>query len=225
MKRLSLDQLEQDFIEQEKSKTKGKSKPRKANKDAKKKASSPSSKKASSTKTSSSEKQGSNPSSKIKVIKFNSRSENQFRVFSNFFPSPMVINDTLYSCVEQYYQAAKLDEDDSSENISKIMDSLDPFKMKYFGSAKSGAKERPDIDDLKDRIMYNGLKAKFTQNPILQEILLETGDAELIEEAPWDEYWGSGKTGEGQNKMGSLLMKVRKGLRKGKIASIYVKSE
>ena len=64
--------------------------------------------------------------------------------------------------------------------------------------------------------METAVHAKFTQNVELKELLLETGDSELIEGNTWgDREWGVDlKTNEGQNKLGKILMKVRESLRR-----------
>jgi predicted NAD-dependent protein-ADP-ribosyltransferase YbiA (DUF1768 family) len=88
--------------------------------------------------------------------------------------------------------------------------------------------------------MYNAVKMKFTQNPDLHKLLVDTGDALIIENAglkvagvsPGDKYWGDGKYGdtaagtsswdftkiddkEGKNKLGLLLMEIRDELTRG----------
>lgn len=45
--------------------------------------------------------------------------------------------------------------------------------------------------------------------------LLGTGDKEIVENAPFDYYWGCGKSGTGQNQLGKTLMQVRDQLRNG----------
>ena len=51
--------------------------------------------------------------------------------------------------------------------------------------------------------------AKYTQNPVLAEKLLATGDDELVEFNTWnDKYWGVCR-GEGENKLGKVLMRIR----------------
>jgi len=57
--------------------------------------------------------------------------------------------------------------------------------------------------------MYEGLKHKFTQNEHCKNILLSTGDCELIEHTTKDSYWGDGGDGSGKNRLGFLLMKLR----------------
>jgi N-glycosidase YbiA len=41
---------------------------------------------------------------------------------------------------------------------------------------------------------------------------LATGDEEIVENAPEDYYWGCGADGSGQNKLGQILMRVRREL-------------
>jgi ribA/ribD-fused uncharacterized protein len=69
---------------------------------------------------------------------------------------------------------------------------------------------------VKDDIMYEGLRAKFTQNEDIRQKLLETGDRKLIEHTDRDKYWGDGGNGEGLNKLGILLMKLRAELKEKK---------
>ena len=56
--------------------------------------------------------------------------------------------------------------------------------------------------------------------PELRQKLLDTGDAYLIEGTTWhDNYWGICTCdrcgGRGQNKLGQLLMEIRKEIRDG----------
>ena len=68
---------------------------------------------------------------------------------------------------------------------------------------------RDDWEDTKNEVMYAGLKAKFTQNTNLANLLINTGDREIIEASPKDSYWGWGKNKSGQNMLGKLLMRLR----------------
>jgi ribA/ribD-fused uncharacterized protein len=61
--------------------------------------------------------------------------------------------------------------------------------------------------------MQCGVLRKFQTNEEIRQILLSTGDEQIIEEAPHEEYWGSGKDGNGKNRMGQILMAVRQELR------------
>lgn len=77
---------------------------------------------------------------------------------------------------------------------------------------------RPDWDDVKDEIMLKLVRMKFTTKHLAVR-LIETEDAELIEGNNWhDNYWGSCRCsvcsyrGSGSNKLGEILMVVRKEL-------------
>lgn len=61
--------------------------------------------------------------------------------------------------------------------------------------------------------MYDICRAKFEQNADLRCKLLTTGDAMLVEGNTWgDTVWGVCQ-GKGENRLGKILMRVRKELR------------
>ena len=74
-------------------------------------------------------------------------------------------------------------------------------------------KLRRDWESAKGNVMRVALMAKFTQHPELKRLLLETGDAKLIEHTTNDSYWGDGGDGSGRKMLGQLLMEVRAALR------------
>ena len=72
---------------------------------------------------------------------------------------------------------------------------------------------RKDWESVKDQIMLEALRAKFAQHDNLKELLLNTGDARLVEHTSNDRYWADGGDGTGRNQLGALLMQVRSELR------------
>ncbi|AMV24280.1 Swarming motility protein YbiA [Gemmata sp. SH-PL17] len=72
---------------------------------------------------------------------------------------------------------------------------------------------RRDWESVKDQIMLDALRAKFTQHDDLKAILLGTGDAKLVEHTANDSYWADGGDGGGKNRLGQLLMRLREELR------------
>lgn len=66
---------------------------------------------------------------------------------------------------------------------------------------------------VKEEFMHDILMAKFTQNPPLLRALLETGNRQLIENAPTDHFWGIGTPGQpgypGRNALGRTLERCR----------------
>jgi ribA/ribD-fused uncharacterized protein len=57
--------------------------------------------------------------------------------------------------------------------------------------------------------MFEALLAKFTQHKDLAHLLENTGKDILVENNPYDAFWGNGHDGRGRNTLGSLLMLVR----------------
>ncbi len=68
---------------------------------------------------------------------------------------------------------------------------------------------RADWEEVKEKIMYDALKAKFTQHNECRKLLLQTRDALLIEHTKNDSYWADGGDGKGKNRLGVLLMELR----------------
>ena len=68
---------------------------------------------------------------------------------------------------------------------------------------------RSDWEEVKNKVMYEIVLAKFTQNSDLKEKLLATGDEHLEEGNTWgDTIWGT-VDGVGENRLGKILMRVR----------------
>lgn len=129
------------------------------------------------------------------------RDENYF--LSNMFPCTISFEGLTYPSAESAFQAAKcLDPNDRI-----------PFtKLNGYAAKKLGRKValRADWETVKQDIMYQILKAKFSQQEFKTQ-LLHTGNAELIEGNTWnDTFWGVNvRTGKGRNHLGKLLMRVR----------------
>lgn len=126
------------------------------------------------------------------------RGEHYF--LSNFFPSPVVYDGIIFQNNEAAFQAQKQPE------IAEVFASLPLNKAKQTGRQ---VKLRPDWESVKDTIMEEIVRAKFSQNTHLRKKLIATGNAELIEGNHWgDTYWGV-CFGKGRNKLGEILMKIR----------------
>jgi len=133
----------------------------------------------------------------------------QYDFLSNFSPYGFCDNEgKYYKTVEHFFQSQKTKDFEEREKIRKAKS---PKQAKARGRK---VKLRKDWDEIKDRIMYTGLKLKFHQNPDIKEKLLETGNCMLVEGNWWgDTYWGI-CNGNGENKLGKLLMLLRYDYRK-----------
>ncbi|WP_426349763.1 NADAR family protein [Alloiococcus sp. CFN-8] len=138
---------------------------------------------------------------------------------SNWYESPFVIDDFKYRNVEQYVMAQKAKLFHDADGYTAILRASTPKECKALGKlVKPFDAELWDAN--KVRIMTEGNRAKFQQNPDLMEKLLDTGEALLAEASPYDGVWGIKLAAEdaalispsewpGQNLLGSILMELR----------------
>lgn len=130
----------------------------------------------------------------------------QYRFLSNFWPATFVWDGIIWHHSEGAYVAAKTLDQDMRLQISKVKN---PGDVKRLGRK---LELRPDWEQVKVQIMYEIVKAKFTQNPDLKQKLLDTGDAILEEGNTWgDKVWGISPpgSGNGRNELGKILMRLR----------------
>lgn len=132
--------------------------------------------------------------------------------FSNFSPHPIHREGIHWATVEHFYQAHKFLHTPDAAIIPKIQEAPTPDAAAALGRSPLYA-PRHDWDQVKQRVMWQGVFTKFTTHPDIAEVLLATGEAELIEDSPVDYYWGCGADGSGYNHLGKLLMQVRELLR------------
>ncbi|HEY4283692.1 MAG TPA: NADAR family protein [Chthoniobacterales bacterium] len=144
----------------------------------------------------------------MKQIRFYRLNE-PYGEFSNFSPHPFELNGRVWPTSEHYFQAQKFAETDHEEAVRQA-------KSPMIAARMGRSRERPlraDWESVKDNIMREALDAKFMQHPNLRSLLLDTGDAELIEHTKNDRYWADGGDGSGKNRLGELLMELRAKLR------------
>lgn len=88
-------------------------------------------------------------------------------------------------------------------------------------AAKMGrSRKRPlrkDWEEIKETVMRKAAMQKFETHPDIRAVLLATGDEDIVENAPSDDYWGCGADGSGQNRLGEILMEVRVILKKREV--------
>jgi len=143
--------------------------------------------------------------------------------FSQWWPSPFTLGIVTYPTAEHWMMVAKARLFDDAETANLILLSTDPAEAK-----RRGRQVRHFDDQVwareRARIVLEGNRAKFEQNPALAEHLLSTGDAILAEASPTDCIWGLGFDRQhrhaldpmhwrGLNLLGFALMQVRAELR------------
>lgn len=138
------------------------------------------------------------------------------RILSNFHLKAVEFEQLLYPSTENAYQAAK----------SLDLQVRYRFTLLTPSQARKAGQEidlRPDWESVKDSVMYSVNAHKF-QDGLELKALMESGDSYLEESNWWhDTYWGvcygflndksckyNPHTPVGQNKLGEILMRIRK---------------
>lgn len=137
--------------------------------------------------------------------------------FSNFYSSRFEYKGYHLNNSEQAFMLEKAIMFDKSK-IPFILNAKSSAEAKKLGRAVQNF--NPKIwDENRYEIMVEILKAKFA-NPRLKQILLDTGERELVEGSPYDTIWGvkldwrsdeilDRNKWRGRNLLGEALMKVR----------------
>lgn len=148
----------------------------------------------------------------------------EYSFLSNFYPSVIhcafftesLNTGLMLTCptVEHAYQMSKTF---NEVEIRKVLAARSPGRAKRLGQTVT---KRPDWETpirgipKKVYIMQSFLEMKFFQNPNLGQLLVNTGNAQLIEGNTWnDTFWGV-CNGVGENWLGRLLMRVRQDYQK-----------
>lgn len=154
----------------------------------------------------------------ILIVKYKLKTRSEARKFirqfkekyvflSNFHTSEFIYKGKRYFTVENAFQSYK-----TNPPSERIRIAGTPSVAKKLGRE---VVLRDDWELIKDNLMLDLLKAKFSQNDGLRNKLLATKDA-YLEEGNWwhDNYWGNCDCDncariQGENKLGKLLMEVR----------------
>ncbi|MBZ4395421.1 NADAR family protein [Myxococcus sp. AS-1-15] len=128
---------------------------------------------------------------------------------SNFAPYPIKLGGRTWPTSEHYFQARKFE---SPEDQESLRQARTPMLAARMGRDRK-RKLRRDWESIKVSVMREAVRAKFTQHEDLARLLLDTGDARLVEHTDQDGYWGDGGDGSGKNMLGRILMEIREELR------------
>lgn len=150
--------------------------------------------------------------------------DDQYGCFSNWYPAKFNYAGNHFGNVGQfvmYHKAMLFNEEDWAE---MIMLTSDPQKCNKIGSLPFKHFDSDLWDEQSRIILKRGVKAKFSQNVMLRNVLLGTGNALLALCSPYDKKWGTGigidnpdyrrvDKWTGENLLGTILMEVRDELR------------
>lgn len=138
---------------------------------------------------------------------------------SNWYPAVFTTDGITFSTMEQYMMYRKAVCFGDVKVAEQILATEDVAEIKALGRIVSGYDESL-WNGVRQIVVYEGLLAKFSQNPNLKEQLKGTGSAVLAECAVKDRIWGIGLSMQdpdrldrvkwkGQNLLGYTLMMVR----------------
>lgn len=142
---------------------------------------------------------------------------------SNWHPSGFEFAGVSFVTSEHWMMWQKACVMGDWDTASEILSAPTPQRAKELG-----AKVKPYSDDLwaevREQLVYYGVREKFLQNPELARKLLSTGSTVLAEASPYDRIWGVSMKAEdsgfgdiskwrGSNLLGRICMRVRSDLR------------
>ena len=130
----------------------------------------------------------------------------KYRFLSNFHDIEVMLDGVAYKSTERAYQASKTL---NASERALIREAPTNAKARQLGQRVT---LRPDFNPIKIGVMLDLTRQKFS-DPELRQLLLATGDSELVEGNTWgDTFWGV-CNGVGQNWLGRCLMQVRDEIR------------
>lgn len=161
------------------------------------------------------------------TIWFRSTLDNEYAFLSNFFPhvSPaaretfdnmhqqeinpdddfsFIIDNKRYATVEHYYQSQKYIEHYPEQAEAIRIEAKTGLEAKEMNTHFTAI--YPSLSPFdKETVMLRGLRAKFTQNPLLNRLLRQTA-GKILHELPGktDSIWSND-----ENLLGRLLMQIR----------------
>jgi len=144
-------------------------------------------------------------------IRFFARDRAQYPWLSNFFPAPIAEAGKVWPTAEHLYQACKTDVPGERERIRLTPTPGAAKRLGRIVTLRRGWLEE------RESWMAWVLQLKFRQHADLAARLVATGDSRLVEDSPWDSYWGIGRDGRGRNTLGVLLMELREAFRSGRV--------
>jgi ribA/ribD-fused uncharacterized protein len=124
---------------------------------------------------------------------------------------PLAINGHKIRTAEALYQACRFP--NNPEIQSAVIAETSPMTAKMRTKPFREKFSRPDWFSVRTKIMRWCLRVKLAQNfQMFSELLLATGDLNIVEDSRKDDFWGAVPDGDllvGSNVLGRLLMELR----------------
>lgn len=124
---------------------------------------------------------------------------------SNFFPRQIQMDHKVYPSVEHFFHSSRFFSDTKGSDLVRW---LPTPRMAFDFARKFEVCVPKDWVVRRDQVMRIAIQYKFSNHSELKELLMSTSDYEIVEHTTNDSYWGDGG-GNGQNKLGKLLVELR----------------
>lgn len=142
---------------------------------------------------------------------------------SQWYPCTFELDQITFGSAEQWMMYAKARLFGDLTAAQNILATFSARTQKSIGQSVRHFEEST-WNQYKQKIVYRGNYAKFSQNPELKKNLLATKEKVLAEASPYDKIWGIGLSmadarrfnqsqWRGRNLLGKTLMQVRSDLR------------
>ncbi|GJE95754.1 NADAR family protein [Phanerochaete sordida] len=131
--------------------------------------------------------------------------------FTNFSPYPVEFEGKSYPTSEHLFQAHKFL--DARPDLAERIRNAPSARAAREEATKLRQYQRGDWFNVNLGLMEQVLETKFTKHAVLRDMLLSTGDVDIVQNSPDDGFWGCGGDHQGRNELGKALMRVRTRLR------------
>jgi ribA/ribD-fused uncharacterized protein len=115
------------------------------------------------------------------------------------------LDDAEWPSVEHYYQGMKFDDAELRESIRSTDH---PSKAAKLAKA-SNKLVRKDWSQVRQVMMTRAVYTKCRAHQEITDLLLSTGEKQIVDNSMYDYYWGCGRDWRGENVFGKVLMDVR----------------
>ncbi len=150
------------------------------------------------------------------IVFFDSKADPITACFGNYHPCKFEFGEKVYQNAESAFQAQKYkDQPDIMSKFEQTDGSAARQLASKYDMSQSLRQEWQSNSNGKVKdIMMHVLRAKFGQNPEFKEKLMATGNAYLVKHSagisdPRETFWGDGSNGQGNNVLGTCLVKLR----------------
>lgn len=126
--------------------------------------------------------------------------------FATISKHPFLLDDVQWKTAEHYYQACKFKDLAYAEKIILAKDGQQAYQL----GNRWLKRKNSDWKTKRQLYMTRALFRKVKEYPEVAQVLLETGDALLVETSQYDYFWGLGRDQRGENKLGKVWMDIRK---------------